>query len=1121
MLTALSRYIYIYCTEEQIEIMSTVSLAALSHLTQKEYLEDIRQTDQAFRRLSVIVVLIWLSLIAFSHSITPPENFEVLEGAEFYSPLFAFMFISLSLLGRLFTALWLEPTKVKGVSGVMIASITVQCIALTTNALFTTGYPVPVMVDPMFGNRVFIYRWCEWTPLAFFMMFITISVDARTTINDALLAGSCQGLSTFMGLLLPYCKGTFYWTTVMVVSCRLFLCLFPTLHEKRKVSLNMERGNSSHTLELYERARLCFQLLAVCSVGWSCLVVMYFLAGVGSLSKHDIPSANLWFIQRNDFSMIWECIMDVILKGLYMNTILKVRDVAFDDAERAERRLRELRRLMNAVWERSSDVICVSVRGASGSISTMVSPVYTRIYHNAEENHPAIIFDIEKEEVKWQAYSNVKARMVRAIAFDLQPSPNSQAFSDVREDVDLGTIPIALDESLLTSLAGMIARAWNNDYRERIMTHRLLKNINGEKVFTSCEANICHLENDAILMVIRDISERSKRFEAEKKMVLETTARKKDAEANRFTRHEVKNGLLAAIGLCESLKESSFVSEEDSNNLDMDHVKVPDSADLQTGTFDDSPDYKPNITTYTSELDKTLKNILNTILSEAMARDVIHGNYEPKMERVDLEKLLNDMRNERFPVLCQPSPLPSLYFDPQLLQYIHRNAVSNACKYGQMDGKVTTRVYYNEGSEILLMEVENLPGAHNDRLLSLGSQASDMVFEPGKRLHDEMGLAYHSRHSAGDGAWIMRKCAETLKGKVGIRFERERTVFSFECPASWFGKRGVKSEIFHIPSNVWGIAIDDSSIQRKLLSKFLSHAGISESRQIIQGGKSTEIRFFDKFLTRFVQQHPQDYFLVIADENLDITESGALSCTLSGSEFIQRVICELSAEEERRILGLVRSANDSSEDIALYNARAHGFISKAPVRNSSVLETIAPLWEKRFSYLPRSRPTEDAMSVDEEFESMDGQAMNDFVGLVLKELQVNVDSVDKLCSQESATSMQENWPFIWEKLHCLKGDLLSLLNNPWIERAAATINSMRGKEVPVDFEMKWLNLRSQISDIVDTVISSDSLLEDTDVSNRGQKRSNMGLIEDEQLNKKPRTKPRGVVTRGTVLESTK
>lgn len=69
----------------------------------------------------------------------------------------------------------------------------------------------------------------------------------------------------------------------------------------------------------------------------------------------------------------------------------------------------------------------------------------------------------------------------------------------------------------------------------------------GERSIQCDETKITKLETIAVVIVLRDISERFQRFKAEKQLVIEVTERKKDAEANRFTRHEVKNGLLAAI----------------------------------------------------------------------------------------------------------------------------------------------------------------------------------------------------------------------------------------------------------------------------------------------------------------------------------------------------------------------------------------------------------------------------------------------------------------------------------------------------------------------------------------------------------------------------------------------
>jgi hypothetical protein len=69
----------------------------------------------------------------------------------------------------------------------------------------------------------------------------------------------------------------------------------------------------------------------------------------------------------------------------------------------------------------------------------------------------------------------------------------------------------------------------------------------GDQRQLHCEAKISKVDSSC-LVVLRDISERFQRFETEKKLVEEITARKKDAEANRFTRHEVKNSILACIG---------------------------------------------------------------------------------------------------------------------------------------------------------------------------------------------------------------------------------------------------------------------------------------------------------------------------------------------------------------------------------------------------------------------------------------------------------------------------------------------------------------------------------------------------------------------------------------------
>lgn len=244
-----------------------------------------------------------------------------------------------------------------------------------------------------------------------------------------------------------------------------------------------------------------------------------------------------------------------------------------------------------------------------------------------------------------------------------------------------------------------------------------------------------------------------------------------------------------------------------------------------------------------------------------MARDVIHEMYEPKMNRVDINRLLSFMKgltgsNHKFELITSPSPLPNLLSDHGLLKCIYNNAIRNAMKYGRPGGKITTEASYAFENGMIEIKIINLPGPGHKELVDMGSRACDLVFSHGTRLHKDTTSATRSL-SAGDGAWIIRKCAKMLDGVVGISFEPERTVFTFKAPVELYDASS-EAGAFVIPVGVWGIAIDDSKIQRKLLSRFLVHTGIHEQHQIILGQNSQEILDFVNFTTNFVKKHPDD-----------------------------------------------------------------------------------------------------------------------------------------------------------------------------------------------------------------------------------------------------------------------
>jgi signal transduction histidine kinase len=251
-----------------------------------------------------------------------------------------------------------------------------------------------------------------------------------------------------------------------------------------------------------------------------------------------------------------------------------------------------------------------------------------------------------------------------------------------------------------------------------------------ETVVHRCETKITKLGENTSLIVMRDISERHQRFEAEKKLIEEQTARRKDFEANRFTRHEVKNGLLAAIGLMDSIRENSanelsirttpttiststhpviMAGQNDLNVMEDDESDSGERTTNDVGTeaaeYSSGDSYsQSDVGDRYGELDNTLRDILDTIMDHAMSLDVINEEYKVRLEHVSVPEVLSNIRRQatrgpgqlRFSLVCSPLSFPILGLDSRLLRHIYQNALSNASRYGKPNGKIDTRVSYDQ-----------------------------------------------------------------------------------------------------------------------------------------------------------------------------------------------------------------------------------------------------------------------------------------------------------------------------------------------------------------------------------------------------------------------------------------
>ena len=159
-------------------------------------------------------------------------------------------------------------------------------------------------------------------------------------------------------------------------------------------------------------------------------------------------------------------------------------------------------------------------------------------------------------------------------------------------------------------------------------------------------------------------------------------------------------------------------------------------------------DFHHDILNRYNEIEFELDTTLQTILSEAMAKDIMNEEYISKKEKVNLIDLLGKIKGDRYKWFINPNEFPNILSDPLLLFYIIRNALSNANKYGEKCGDITINIsIINKTLEII---VKNLPGEEHDKLINI--ENPNIIFDKGVRLHNNIDKSSRSCLSAGDGA---------------------------------------------------------------------------------------------------------------------------------------------------------------------------------------------------------------------------------------------------------------------------------------------------------------------------------------------------------------------------------
>jgi len=501
-------------------------------------------------------------------------------------------------------------------------------------------------------------------------------------------------------------------------------------------------------------------------------------------------------------------------------------------------------------------------------------------------------------------------------------------------------------------------------------------------------------------------AESERRLRVEERAALQ---RRCQVEAETFVRHEVKNGLLDALGDLEALQQQLAReaplppspspnqgpgprerrrSASASAGDDFVHggPRAPAFPDLHAVARPASAaqqlEQVLSLASTLSTVAATLQDTLDTVLSSAVVSDVLAGTYVPMRRAVDVIDVACAAKPSALVTALQATPLSlSVPTDSKILRFILVNALSNAGKYGARGEPVQLHAEAFPASEKqrVVIRVTNKAGEGHARLVAHPDPAA--IFESGVRLHDNPDEGVNGdavgkarSMSAGQGAWIMQRCAAVLGGQCAIRFEHDHTVFTltFDAPLAADPPRlsgkglarqasvlappdGKLPRPWAPPFETLFVVLEDSPSQRRLLVRYLaklSAAAGKDDRTMVFGDSPNCVEnFVPHVVDRLLRAAPTVHLVALLDDHLKLDDS-VRTVVVSGINLgVELRAAMAAAGLEHRALLIARSGNEDPGDCAVYLSKLHGAVPKSCSFDHFCM-MIRDLYEARFADAP-------------------------------------------------------------------------------------------------------------------------------------------------------------------------
>jgi PAS domain S-box-containing protein len=559
------------------------------------------------------------------------------------------------------------------------------------------------------------------------------------------------------------------------------------------------------------------------------------------------------------------------------------------------------------------------------------------------------------------------------------------------------------------------------------------------------EMNIRMMEGK-LICVTRSIEERIRRERAERELILKEEARKKEVELVHFLSHQLKNSLIGAVFMVETLQKLL------NSNSPIDVIN-----------------------TQIGNLINHLVNAKHIVLHETAIRSILCDEYYLDFQQTNSSKLIETLFRNRINVTNHINEITQIAVDPLPLEHIVSNILDNAFKYGGHPYNATLKMHHrryqfdqyiknviydftipeNNATEYVWLEIEVSNGINqfSEKLRHMSKYDLHIFFDKGKRLGGELGDignndkkndntshldtndaknedsdkdGISSNSSRGHGTWIIQKCLMVMKGLLEFYVCDDLIYSKIYVPVKY-----IEIDSAFIPSLPEGIKIailDDSEIIRKMVSNILLTKLPTLKRNgncHVFGKTINEIETF----SNWVLKNTPD--VIILDENLDYPDR---EDDKYGLPFMKGTsIIKTMREQKCDAVIIICSANNTKEDINIYiQSGADGFMSKDYMATRMV-DVIKQLCHNHYSvdwYKNKNKNKNDLVDTKISLSFLTEGTIS-YSDIIAELTRNEVDLVN--CS------------FEWNMIHKVKGNIMVLTNE--IDEAADLVNkceSLRG-----------------------------------------------------------------------------